>query len=117
MKSVLTREAVERTRHIVRATEVLQQQAPAIAQTCAEAETDTIVVATVEQDCSYGGAYAVPRSELRERIMHMEEDEGKWTLTLDPLTSVQEIEQRCIGIGRLASRRGEAIQRRLNMNA
>ncbi|HLG76210.1 MAG TPA: hypothetical protein VKX46_07340 [Ktedonobacteraceae bacterium] len=117
MKSALTREAVEKTQHIVRATEVLQQQAPAIAQTCAEAETDTIVVATVEQDCSYGGAYAVPRSELRERVMHLEDEEGKWTLTLDPLTSVQEIEKRCSDIGRLASRRGAAIQRWLNTNA
>jgi hypothetical protein len=116
MGIVVTWEAVERARWVVQAAGVLRQQAPAIARSCAEAEQDSMVVAVVEQDTSFGGTWAIPRAELFQRVSQMEDGEGKWVLSFEPMTPVDVIEARCADVARLAGKRGETILRRLNLN-
>jgi hypothetical protein len=116
MPIALSREAVTRAHWTAQAAQVLYRHAPAIAQTCAEAPENTIIVAVVEQDCSFGGSWTLPRKHLHERIQRLEDQEGKWLLTFTPLTSLERIEQQCASVTRLASKRGAAIERWLSQH-
>jgi hypothetical protein len=117
MAITLTRQAVERAHWTAQAAQVVHQHAPTIAQTCAEAPENTIIVAVVEQDCSFGGAWTLPRNHLHERILHLEDQEGKWLLTFSPLASLEGIKRQCASVTRLASKRGAAIERWLDKHA
>lgn len=117
MPIALTREAVERAHWTAQAAQVVQQHAPTVAQTCAEAPANTIIVAVVEQDCSFGGSWVLPRNRLLEQTLHLEDQEGKWLLSFSPLTSLEGIERQCTSITRLANRRGAAIERWLDKHS
>jgi len=117
MTIALSKQAVEQARWTAQAAQVLHQHAPIIAQTCAEAPENTIIVAIVEQDCSFGGSWSLPREQLHERVQYLEDQEGKWLLTFAPLASLEVIEQPCTSVNRLASKRSEAIERWLSKHA
>jgi hypothetical protein len=113
----LTREAAERAQWTAQAAGTLHRHASTIADTCAEAQAGSIVVAVVEQDSSFGGTMTIPREQLHERIIQLEDHEGKWALTLTPMTTTKEIEELCAGVARLASRRSEVIERWLSLHS
>ncbi len=116
MAIVLTKEAAERAQWVVRAAEALHEQARAIAHTCSEAEEDEIIMAAVEQDLSFSGTWIIPRGQMYDDVLHLEDNEGKWVLTFGPLTSVEEIKDRCTTMAHFARKRREAIQRWLNLH-
>lgn len=113
----LDRAAVERAQWTAQAAGILHQHASTIADTCAEAQAGSLVVAVVEQDASFGGAMTIPREQLHERIVQLEDHEGKWALTLTPMATLKEIEDLCAGVARLASRRSAAIERWLSAHS
>ncbi len=106
---VLTRDAVERTRQTIHAAEVFHDKARTIARICAGAGTDQVVVAVVESDGVFGGAWPIDRAEVSERLGPLEA--GGWTLLFSAGTGVAEIEERSIAPARLAFRRWEAMRR------
>ncbi len=108
-------EAAARTRHTIHAAEVLHDRARAIARACGEAHSDEVVVAVVERNGVFGGAWPIPRAQLGERIAAL--DDGGWTLVFAPGTLLAEVEARCLELARLAFRRWEALRRWAGKNA
>jgi hypothetical protein len=106
---VLTRDAVERTRRTIHAAEVLHDRARAIARICTGARAGQVVVAVVEPDGVFGGAWPIERAEVSDRLGPLED--GGWTLLFDAGTGVAEIEERSMTMARLAFRRWEAMRR------
>jgi len=109
MGFVLTKEAVDRAKRTVRAADVLHDKARAIAQVCAKADPDEVVVAVVEQDGRFGGTWPIAAAQLSTRVEHLEA--GGWVLLFSPSTPVGDIEARCRELARLASRRWDAMRR------
>lgn len=70
-------EASIRARRTIEAAEALHERALAIAAVCARAEADQVVVAVVEADCTFGGAWPIPVAELSQRVAQLEA--GGWT--------------------------------------
>lgn len=111
MANPFSREAEERARWTVQAVEAMCREAETIAQTCARAQNDAIIVAAVEADTSFSGAWAIPHTEMREHILQLEDSEGKYVVAFAPLSSVDVIEKHCKVIAHLAERREQAIRR------
>ena len=102
-------EAADRPRKTIQAARMLAARAPTVAHVCAEAEPDGIVVAVINPDGVFGGAWAIPRAHLYERASRL--PSGGWSLTFAPQTTAEEIVARCGELARLARRRWELMQR------
>jgi hypothetical protein len=105
-----SKEAFERPFHTVQAAGVLREQAGVISKVTMGAREDEIVVAVIQHDLSFGGAWIIARESLLEQI-HLLEDEDGWSFTFSPDTSLDEVEERCRRFARIALRRWEVMQR------
>jgi hypothetical protein len=103
------RDASRRARRAIEAAETLHDRAPAIAQVCMKAASDQLVVAVVEEDGTFGGAWPVALSEVAARLDPLEA--GGWTLTFAAQTPEEEIRARALEMARLAFRRWLALRR------
>jgi hypothetical protein len=106
---VLTRDAVERTRRAIHAAEVVHDRARTIARICAGAGADQVVVAVVDPQGVFGGAWPLERAEVSDRLGELKG--GGWTLLFAARSGVAEIEDRSMAMARLAFRRWEAMRR------
>ena len=104
-----TKEAVERAHHTTQAAEVLRKHRWAIGRATAGARKDEIVVATVEGDLTFGGVWTISRDDLLRQVPLLEG--SGWSLLFSSKTPVTEIEERCMQLARIASRRREVMQR------
>lgn len=109
--STFSKEAFERPFHSLQAVGTLCEQAGAISSVTMEAREDEIVVAVVQRDLSFGGAWIIAREDLVSQI-HLMEGQGEWSFTFSPHTSLAEVEERCFQLSRIAFKRWEAMQRR-----
>ena len=102
------REASRHARRAIEAAETLHDRAPAIAQVCARAASDQLVVAVVEENGAFGGAWPVALCEVAARLGPLEA--GGWTLTFAAQTPEEEIRTRALEMARLAFRRWLALR-------
>jgi hypothetical protein len=107
---IFSKEAFERPFHSVQAAGTLREQAGVISHASADAREDEIVVAVVQRDLSFGGAWIIARENLVKQI-HLVEDKEGWSFTFSPNTSQAEVEERCSQFARIALKRWEAMQR------
>jgi hypothetical protein len=105
-----TQEMLDRPKQTIHAAELFQSHAPAIAHACLEASPSEVVVAVVDQrKMLFAGIWIIPRGQILDRIAPL--DNGDWSLLFTPGTSRPEIEERALGMARLAFRRWEVMRR------
>jgi len=112
MAFVLSAEAIERANKTVQAAQVLRNNLQAIAQACAQAKRDEVIVALVGPDLTFEGAHTISRHRLRRHVLGLER--GSWHLVFSAQSDIQEIEYRCLTMGHLAQARWEIMHRRAN---
>ncbi len=105
-----TKEALERPSHTLQAVGVIREKAGVICRATMDAREDEIVVAVVQRNLSFGGAWTLARENLAKQIL-LVEDQGGWSFTFSPNTSLAQIEERCLEFVRIAFKRWEAMQR------
>ncbi|MCW5853065.1 MAG: hypothetical protein KIT87_23560 [Anaerolineae bacterium] len=101
--------AIERAVHTIEASQVLAAKAMDIAHACREATTEDVVVAVVDADMSFGGAWIIPN----QNIMPWEDrlEEGAWSLLFAPRTRVEEVVAQCANLEEMARRRWAMLKR------
>lgn len=104
-----SRAASDRPKQTIHAAELLHDNADAIAYACSEASEDEVVVAVITVDMAFGGIWTIPRGDIRDRVPALEA--GGWSLILSPDTGREEVEERALGLARLAFKRWEALRR------
>jgi len=109
MDAETARRAAEQARGAIHAAEVLHARAPVIARACAKAVEGEVVVAVVEPEFGFGGAWTVPADQLHERDQRLAQ--SGWSLIFSPHTPVDEIEGRALTMARQAFRRWEGLCR------
>ncbi|HZT41089.1 MAG TPA: hypothetical protein VFA07_02810 [Chthonomonadaceae bacterium] len=102
--------ALKRPQQTIQATNVLKEKAGEIARLCAGAEEREIVVAVVNPDIVFGGAWTIPVEHLHERVSLL--PAGGWSLTFAPQTSIEQIQARCASISELARKRLNILESR-----
>ena len=108
MKHTFSQEAFERPQRTIEAVEVVRQHAEMIADACAAAHDQEIVVAVVGPDHTWGGVSTVPAHGLPEQAI----DPGsRWEFMFVAHTSRAEVEARCTLIERQAAKRLDALRR------
>lgn len=110
MAKRFSKEAMERPHRTIKAMEIVREQAQAIARVAADARENEDVVVIVQKNMTFGGVWTLMRSRLIKQIK-LVEDKGDWSIIFSPKTSAEQIEERCNGIARLASRRLEGMKR------
>ncbi len=105
-----SREAVERPYRTIEAMRVLREKAEIIEKVTADAQADEVVVAVIRKDLSFGGVWTLAREDLAKQVLVVE-DEGGWSLTFSPKTSLASVEERCNEVAGIAQKRGEIMQR------
>lgn len=106
-----TPEAFDRCYRTLGAGCVLREHAEAISHVTDGARDDELVVAVVEPDLTFGGAWIIARQRLVEQGPLLEA-EGGWSFTFGPHTARADVERRCLQFVRIAYRRLEAMERR-----
>jgi hypothetical protein len=101
--------ASERTNQTIHAAEVIHDNAPSIAACCSDAMASEVVVVAVSHDHAFRGVWIVPRSRLADTVREL--DDGGWTLTFSPGTTVEEVEERAHAMAKLAFKRWETTRR------
>lgn len=105
-----SQEAPERPARTLQAAGVLRGQAEAICRATDDAREGEIVIAVVQRDLNFGGAWIVARESL-VRQLSLLEDQGGWSFTFSPHTSLAQIEERCLEFTRVAFKRWQAMER------
>lgn len=108
-----SQEAQERPQRTVQAAGILRENAGVIWQVAAAAQEDEVVVAVVQHDLTFGGAWAVARANLLDEVRLLE-DQGGWSLLFSSRSPVAQIEKRCKEFASIATRRRDAMQRYLS---
>ena len=103
-------DAADRPKRTIRAARTLAARADAVARVCADARADEIIVAVINPDGVFGGAWVIPRAHLHERASRL--PGGGWSLTFAPQTTREQIEARCDDLAHIAGRRWRIIQGR-----
>ena len=106
----VTLDMLRRARETMYAAEVFYLHAAAIADACAEAGRDELVLAVVDDFGTYLGTWTIARLRLVETDRAM--PEGEWRLLFDPSDSVPEIEARSLEVARHAVTRWDLLLRR-----
>jgi hypothetical protein len=101
--------ASDRPNQTIHAAAVLHDNARSIAAACADASNGEVVLAIVSQDHAFRGIWTIPRETLAEHVAAYED--GGWSLVFSPGVGIDEIEERCMKLARLAFARWEAIRR------
>lgn len=101
--------AIERAAHTVEASRLLATRAMDIAQACREATTDDVVMAVVDADMSFGGAWIIHN----QNIMPWEDrlEDGAWSLLFAPRTRVEDVVAQCANLEEMARRRWAMLKR------
>jgi hypothetical protein len=97
-----------RARGSLQAAEAFMQNAQVIAEACASARENEVVLATVAPDLRFSGARVVLLGQLREHVVY----DGGWLLVFSPKCSTADVEARCAKMAKFARRRLDIIQRR-----
>ena len=113
--SLFSQEAMERPLRTIQAVELVREKADTIARVAANAHEDEIIAVTVQKDLTLGGVWTLPKSDLVRQVSIVEE-KGGWSLLFSPNTTIAQVEQRCMEVARLASKRLEVMKRRMNRN-
>ena len=101
--------AIERAAHTVEASRLLATRAMDIAQACREATTDDVVMAVVDADMSFGGAWIIPNQNIvpwEDRL-----EDGAWSLLFAPRTRVEDVVAQCANLEEMARRRWAMLKR------
>lgn len=101
--------ATERPNQTIHAAAVTHDNAAQIASCCDMAEDNEVVIVAVAHDHAFRSMLTVQRSDLVKTILRF--DDGGWTLTFSPGATIEEIEERCHAMARLAFRRWETTRR------
>lgn len=104
-----SKEAIERSSRTLQAAGVLRENAGAISQVTNDAREDEIVIAVIQGNLDFGGAWIIARENLITQVF-LVEDKGGWSFIFSPHTSIAEVEERCLEFLRIAFRRWNAIQ-------
>ncbi len=102
-------EALDRAQRAVQAAGLLREKVPIIAQVCAAANLDDVVVAVVEQNLVFGGVWPIPRSQVQERVAPLES--SGWVLIFSPRVSTAHVAAQCEAFGRIAGERAASMRR------
>ncbi len=105
-----SKEALARPAQTLQAAGVLRGQMEAICSATSEAREDEIIIAVIQHDLSFGGAWIVARENLVKQLPLLE-DQGGWSFTFSPDTSLAQIEERCLEFTRIAFKRWQAMER------
>ena len=105
-----SKEALERPKRTIEAMRVLREKAEIIEKVTNDAHTDEVVVAVIGNDLSFGGVWTLSREDLARQVLVVE-DEGGWSLTFSPKTTVDHIEKRCNEVAGIAQKRWGIMQR------
>lgn len=111
MMHIFSQDAFERPYRTLRAGCLVREQAAAISRAARDARPDETVVAVVEPDLSYGGAWILARQQLGEQLPLLEAA-GGWSFTFAPGSTQAQVEQRCFQLVRAAYTRLAAMERR-----
>ncbi len=88
---------------------VLQAAAPTIAQTCAAASADEMIIAVITRDMTFHGAWAIAPADLSMVLEAIADD--IWSPSFPPQAPVAHIHHQCEQVADMAAQRGAAIQR------
>lgn len=113
---LFSQEALERPARTVQAAGVLRGQMEAICRATLNARENEIVIAVVQRDLNFGGIWTVARGSLVEQLPVLE-DQGGWSFTFAPQTSLAQIDERCQAFTRIALKRWQAMERWVNRHA
>ncbi len=108
MPLIWSQEALDRPKRTIEATKLLSSRAPDIARLCEHAQPNDIVVAVINPDIVFGGAWTIPIEHLHERVSRL--PAGGWSFTFSPQTTDEQIQARCRQLARLAQRRWEILK-------
>ncbi len=112
---MFSKEAMERPLRTIQAVELVRAKAGTIAHVSANARADEIIAVTVQKDLTLGGVWTLAKTDLARQVSIVEE-KGGWSLLFSPNTTIAQVEQRCSEVVRLATKRWEVMQRRMNRN-
>lgn len=111
-----SKEAIERSSRTLQAAGVLRENAEAISRATADARDNEIVVAVIQHDLDFGGAWIIARENLITQVVLIE-DKGGWSFIFSPDTSVAQVEERSLEFMRIAFRRWKAMQQWISRHA
>jgi 7-keto-8-aminopelargonate synthetase-like enzyme len=105
-------DAFERPYHALHAVCLLREHGEGISRASRDARSDDeMVVAVVEPDLTFGGAWIITRQHLIEHLPLLE-GAGGWSFTFAPQSTVAQVERRCFQLIRVVYERLEAMERR-----
>ena len=104
-----SKEAIERPSCTHQVAGVLRENAGAISHATPDAREDEIIVAVIQHDLKFGGAWIIARENLITQVS-LVEDKGGWSFIFSPHTSVAQVEERCLEFMRIAFRRWQVMQ-------
>ncbi len=102
--------AAERAHRTMEAAEVLRAAAGNVARACANAQGSDLVVAVIDADLTFGGAWVIPRAELQTWVRRL--TPGTWSLTFEAGDTIEDVIARSTEWEGLARRRWQILQRR-----
>lgn len=105
---MLSAESLERALRTIQAASLFNSRVETIVEACASAGLDDVVVAVVEHNLIFGGAWPVPLRALQQRVGPLEAT--GWVLIFPARAHAAEVELRCLAFGRLASRKAAGLQ-------
>lgn len=111
-----SREAIERSSRTLQVAGVLRENAGAISHATTDAREGEIVVAVIQHDLNFGGAWIIARENLITQVLRVE-DKGGWSFIFSPDTSIAQVEERCLEFMRIAFRRWKVMQHWLSRQA